>query len=380
MRLNTDIFIKKAKEIHGDKYDYSKVNYINSKTKVCIICPVHGEFWVLPHSHLQGCGCHKCSVDERKITYQDFIKRAREKHGDKYDYSKVNFDKITDKICIICPIHGEFQQKACSHLLGYGCKKCANHIVHCKNSFSNEEVKEKLKEIYGDKYDYSKVNYINSKKKIKLICPIHGEIEVLAYKALNGYGCPECRKEESYKKLMTSNEDWITKAREVHHDRYDYSLTQYNGYYNKIKIICPIHGEFEQIAYDHIQGKGCPKCKLSKMEKEWMNYLTDNNIAYDYQYRPSFLKQGRSQLSLDFYLPEYNIAIECQGVQHFRYVKFFDRGHTNNLYKRDITKLELCKKNHIKLFYFTNLKEYNFFIGEKVYHSIDETMKDINNN
>ena len=125
MRLNTDIFIKKAKEVHGNKYDYSKVNYINSKTKVCIICPIHGEFWVLPHSHLQGCGCHKCSVDERKITYQDFIKRARKKHGDKYDYSRVNFDKITDKICIICPKHGEFWQIATDHLQGCGCPKCS---------------------------------------------------------------------------------------------------------------------------------------------------------------------------------------------------------------------------------------------------------------
>ena len=233
---------------------------------------------------------------------------------------------------------------------------------------------------YGNKYDYSKVKFNGTKKKITLICPIHGEVKVNAYLAFKGLGCPKCKKEETYRKMMLSNEEWIERAKKIHHERYDYSLTKYNGYYNKVKIICPIHGEFEQIAYDHIQGKGCPKCKLSKMEKEWIDYLSDNKIVYDYQYKPSFLKQGRSQLSLDFYLPDYNIAIECQGLQHFTYVKFFDKGHINSLYKRDTVKLELCKKNGIKLIYFTNLKEYNFFLGEKVYHTIDETMKFINNN
>lgn len=385
MKIDTELFIKRAREIQGDKYDYSKTVYINAKTKVCITCPIHGEFWVLPHSHLQGFKCRKCAIAKSKIKYEDFIKRAREIHGDKYDYSKVkeefsHIKNIRSKITIICPIHGEFKQSIFGHLNGYGCNECGVEAAASKITLTQEEAINRLMNKYGNKYDYSKVKFSGTKKKITLICPIHGEVKVNAYLAFKGLGCPKCKKEETYRKMMLSNEEWIERAKKIHHERYDYSLTKYNGYYNKVKIICPIHGEFEQIAYDHIQGKGCPKCKLSKMEKEWIDYLSDNKIVYDYQYKPSFLKQGRSQLSLDFYLPDYNIAIECQGLQHFTYVKFFDKGHINSLYKRDTVKLELCKKNGIKLIYFTNLKEYNFFLGEKVYHTIDETMKFINNN
>lgn len=384
MKLNTELFIKRAKIIHGDFFDYSKTKYINSKTKVCIICPIHGEFWVLPHSHLQGVKCKKCMIDKNKIKYEDFIERAIKLHGNKYDYSKAKEEfpfikNIRSKITIICPIHGEFKQSIFGHLNGYGCNKCGCETTASKTSLTQEEAINRLIDIYGNKYDYSKVNFINTKKKIILICPIHGEVEVNAYLAFKGCGCPKCNKEASYKKMMITNEKWIERAKKIHNGRYDYSLTEYNGYYSKVKIICPIHGEFEQTAYDHLQGKGCPKCKLSKMEKEWMDYLEDNNINYVSQYTPNFLRNGRSQLSIDIYLADYNIGIECQGIQHFKYIKFFDRDKTNSLAKRDKIKKQSCENNNLKLFYFSNLTEYDSFLGETVYHTIGELMNVINN-
>ena len=105
-------FIKEATEKHGDKYDYSNVNYVNNRTKVCIICQEHGEFWQTPSKHLIGRGCHKCKGDKNRemetLTTEIFIKKSREKHGDKYDYSKVDYVNGRTKVCIICPEHGEF--------------------------------------------------------------------------------------------------------------------------------------------------------------------------------------------------------------------------------------------------------------------------------
>lgn len=116
-------FISKAREVHGDKYDYSKVEYKGNKNKVCIICPEHGEFWQLPSSHLKGAGCPNCSGN-KKYTTKEFIEKARKIHGDKYDYSKVEYVNSETKVCIICPEHGEFWQKPARHLMGQGCPNC----------------------------------------------------------------------------------------------------------------------------------------------------------------------------------------------------------------------------------------------------------------
>ena len=122
-KLSTEEWIQKAKKVHGDKYDYSKVKYYNAHTKVCIICPIHGEFWQTPASHLMGNACPKCG-GKTKLNTDKFIHRAKEIHGDKYDYSKVEYINATTKVCIICPIHGEFWQTPAKHLSGKGCKKC----------------------------------------------------------------------------------------------------------------------------------------------------------------------------------------------------------------------------------------------------------------
>ena len=129
MVSKNNIFIEKARQIHNDKYDYSKVNYVNSRTKVCIICPEHGEFWQTPHNHLKGYGCAECGKEKShlpKITTEDFIAKSKEIHGNKYDYSKVCYKTSDTKVCIICAEHGEFWQTPSNHMNGSGCPKCAN--------------------------------------------------------------------------------------------------------------------------------------------------------------------------------------------------------------------------------------------------------------
>ena len=376
----TEIFIEKARKIHGDKYDYSKVNYINNHTKVCIVCPEHGEFWQSPHGHLRGRGCPKCGANKgcksRTCTTEIFIEKARKIHGDKYDYSKVNYINNCTKVCIICPEHGEFWQTPGSHTnIGNGCPLCGNKNSSEKRLKSINIFIKQAKEIHGDKYDYSKVEYSSNHEKVIIICPEHGEFLQSPYKHLQGHGCPKCAK--SGVKLTT--EDFLKKAKEVHGDKYDYSKVEYINNNTNVCIICPEHGEFWQTPRSHLAGNGCSKCNASKMELEIKSFLEDNNIKYIPQHSFDWLKY-KSPLKLDFYLPEYNIAIECQGEQHFCPIDFFGGEQRYELtVKRDIAKLNLCKEHNINILYFANEnvsvpKKWEHY---KVIKSLDKLLKKI---
>lgn len=210
--LTTQIFIERAKKIHGDKYNYSKVNYINITTKVCIICSKHGEFWQTPHAHLSGQGCPICA-GIKKHTTEEFIELARKVHGDKYDYSKVNYINNKTPICIFCTKHGEFWQAPESHLQGKGCIKCAGI-----ENLTTEDFIEKARKIHGDKYNYSKVNYVNNHTKVCIICPEHGEFWQKPNAHLNGNGCPKCCGRNK------TTEEFIKEAKNKYGDKYDLSL------------------------------------------------------------------------------------------------------------------------------------------------------------
>ena len=254
-KKTTEQFVEEARKIHGDKYDYSKVNYENALTKVCIICPKHGEFWQKPNDHLNGHGCCFCSGVANKTTEQ-FIEEARKVHGDKYDYSKVNYINSGTKVCIICPKHGKFLQTPNSHLNGMqGCAKCAKENVGISKRIGIEQFIERARKVHGDKYDYSKVNYVNGHEKVCIICPEHGEFWQAPSRHLYGQGCPVCA---DCVKLTT--ESFIERARKIHGDRYDYSKVDYVNNHEKVCIICKEHGEFWQTPAGHLKGCGCSAC------------------------------------------------------------------------------------------------------------------------
>ena len=370
-KLNNESFIEKARKVHGDKYDYSKVKYINANTKVCIVCPIHGEFWQRPNSHLNGCGCKTCgtnkSASNRTLQTEEFIERAKQVHGDKYDYSKVEYKNAKTKVCIICPKHGEFWQMPYSHLNKRGCKKCKyENFAKSKNMGINEFLK-RAKEIHGERYDYSKSNYSGCEKKICIVCPIHGEFWQTPNNHLHGHGCLECAKIERANKKRKDTNEFIERAREVHGDRYDYSKTVYKGALNPITIICKKHGEFIQRPNDHLNGHGCPNCVNSILEENVRVELRKNNIEFNEYHKFEWLinEDTNYPYSIDFYLPKQNIGIECQGVQHFKAIKFFG-GEMNlrNTIKRDVDKKILCDKHGIKVIYFLD-KKYNKFLSEK---------------
>ena len=190
-RLTIEEFINKSKKVHGNKYDYSKVEYKNASTKVCIICPEHGEFMQIPMAHINGEGCPKCAG--KMLKTEDIIKKFKQVHGDKYDYSKVQYKRMDEKVCIICPEHGEFWQTPSKHILrNQGCPKCAKTLNGKLSRLTREEFIKKAKEIHGDSYIYTDVNYVTSQEKVKIICKKHGEFWQRPYDHLNGHGCPHC--------------------------------------------------------------------------------------------------------------------------------------------------------------------------------------------
>lgn len=254
-RMTTEKFIEKAKSLYGDKYDYSKTVFVTCKEKVCIICPEHGEVFVDSNRFLNGYGCPKCSKFSKNRTVEDFIEKARKIHGDKYDYSKVEYVDSKTPVCIICPEHGPFWQRPNAHLRGNNCPQCVGGIKSSTNDFIT-----KAKQIHGDKYDYSKVEYVNNHTPICIICPEHGPFWQKPAHHLRGHECPKCVGGVPY-----SKKDFIEKANEIHNWKYDYSIVNYVNAQTKVTIICPEHGPFEQTPNSHINGNGCPVCGRLKI-------------------------------------------------------------------------------------------------------------------
>ena len=275
----------------------------------------------------------------KRLTLEEFIEKARNIHGDKYDYSLVDYKNSTTKVKIICPIHGVFEQKPNIHLDGSGCIKCGGNIKLTTNEFI-----QKSRNIHGDKYNYDITIYNGHENKVKIICPIHGIFEQKANNHLYGADCFKCK--GSKKK---TSEDFILEANKIHNNKYDYSLVDYKNNKIKIKIICPTHGVFEQVPISHLRNIGCPFCNESKGELKINNFLLKNNILYNREktFDGCIFK---NKMKYDFYLIEYNICIEYDGVQHFKSRKHF--GGEKMLLEtqyRDKIKNEYCKNNNIRL-------------------------------
>jgi hypothetical protein len=260
--MNTERFIKRARLVHGDKYDYSLVVCNNSFDKVKIICPVHGEFEQSPDNHLYNKGCSQCALDNSRLTTDEFINKAREIHGDKFDYSKVNYVKSDELVTIICSKHGDFLQTPNAHLRGNGCKYCTK--------LNTEDFIERSKLKHGDKFDYSKVDYV---------------------------GC-------------------------------DY----------KVIIICPKHGEFRQIAWNHMLGQGCPRCNISRPQQEVADYIGDSSLCYN----------DRSVISpyeIDLYVGGRRLGFEVNGLFWHSY-NYVESAVERNKHK---FKQDLCDSVGVRL-------------------------------
>lgn len=201
----------------------------------------------------------------KKLTTEEFISRAKEIHGDKYDYSKSIYVAAKVKVIINCHIHGDFEQIPDGHLSGRGCRKCASIKQAESQKMSTREFISRATKIHNGKYDYSKSLLTGTKSKVEITCPEHGDFFQKAECHLAGYGCEKCAIDKRILALTMSTEQYIEKAFAVHGGVYDYSLVDYSRTHNKIKIICKTHGEFSQRASQHLLGAGCPSCKLDTL-------------------------------------------------------------------------------------------------------------------
>lgn len=266
MNDKTKIFIQKAKTVHGELYDYKKVIYTKAIDKITIICAEHGEYSQAASEHLKGRGCSSCGY--QRVSTADFISKSKEIHGDRYDYSKSHFVKSILKTTVTCKLHGDFQISPNNHQRGKGCVTCSKiKRKNTVTTFARNQFKEKAMAIHGDMIDFSKVKYVTAKTKTIFICPAHGEWEAIPDNILSGKGCPNCRAqkiiEANHEKSLLAAKTFVARASKIHQDKYDYSKSEYRGSHVHVEIMCPDHGVFWQSPGNHLsQGNGCPDCSI----------------------------------------------------------------------------------------------------------------------
>lgn len=383
----TSDFIQKAEQVHGVKYGYFKVNYINNSVYVTITCHKHGDFEQTPANHLQGNGCPSCWKDRRRnvktYPFEKFLELSKIKHGDKYNYLLNEYKNTSTMLNITCKKHGVFKQRAGGHLQGRGCPKCGIEASKLERTDTKEEFVAKARLVHGNKYDYNKVIYVNRHKNTTITCPIHGDFEQTPGNHLAGKGCTECGIDIRAKKKILGLKKFIEKSNKIHKGKYNYSKTVYINNSTKVIITCPIHGDFEQLPAVHLTGCGCSVCsgvvrydlesfieKCTYVHGSKYNY---SKVAYsnhgskviivchkhgDFEQTPGSHLSGsgcpkcKSSLGeqfimrileendipyiheylipgsttrhrYDFYLPQHNLLIEFHGIQHYKPIDFF---------------------------------------------------------
>lgn len=362
-RYTNEEIISRCKKVHGDKnYDYSKVNYVNSKTKMTFICPEHGEFEQRFNDFLNAkYPCPYCSG--KIMNNKAFLLKAKKIHRDKYDYSKIGEIKSSkNKIIIICPEHGEFIQEVNSHLQGRGCPICAG------KKFSLKDYIKKANKIWNNKYDYSKVVWKGVNEKVCIICPEHGEFWQLPNNHLKGEcGCLQCRGKNSDFKYINGLDDFLELANKKFPDsNFDYSKIEWKGSREKICIVCPKHGDFWVLPYQFLQNKkGCPLCGIectqSKGELEIQKVLDKYNFQYKREFciLNDFFTKEDIKPRVDFILKYNNklYIIEFNGQQHYIPIDVFGgKLQFEKQVKRDQLLRDFCKLHSDKL----NLLEIKF--------------------
>lgn len=278
-KLTNIDFINNAYVKHLTKYDYSKVEYKNAISKVCIICPNHGEFYQIPRNHIKGQGCPKCYGKNK--TNDDFIKIAISIHGDSYNYSKTQYNSRNSLSIFICPKHGEFNQTPKNHLEGKGCPKC------CGKNKTNEIVITEFKLIHNNLYDYSKINYKKANTKVRIICKKHGIFTQTPTCHLRGQGCPNCKMSKGEKAIIRTLLDKNIKFNPQHKftDCKNKLSLPFDFYLPELNTCIEFHGIQHYKPVKHfggykkfIQTKNNDAIKKHYCEKNKIKLLIYNNI------------------------------------------------------------------------------------------------------
>lgn len=384
-RLDQNSFLEKAIQVHGDRYKYEHVVYKNLITPVSITCKVHGDFPQKPANHIylqQGCpDCYdEVRNQNKRLGTEEFIRRATEKFGDKFDYSKVSIETLQDEIEIGCPVHGPIMTTPFNHLNSItGCHQCGlDKKARDKIEKVAEEIKQKLYDRFGDIFDLTEITYTGYNCHVIVTCKSCGRpSEYNISSLLRSEGCLYCLG------LRKDTEMFIEQAKEIHGDLYDYSKTVFVSNSQSVIVTCKKHGDFKVNAGAHIfSANGCSKCHYSHGELKIALWLNELGIKFEKEKTFPWLKY-KAKMRLDFYLPEYNVAIECQGIQHFGIeFKGFNAVNDNMslIRKRDITKYNLCKEHGVRILYFCFAGNHNSLTEnyiDKVLHTKQELIDSI---
>ena len=328
-RWDTTRFIHESKKIHGEKYDYSLVNFINMNTHVFLL--LEGNVYKqTPYKHLMG---REIERGIKLKNTEEFIKDAKRVWGDKYDYSLVNYTGCFNPIKII--YDGQvYSQKPSQHLLGM---KCERDTIKNQEDFIRKAI-----ERHGNKYDYSLLEYKGIENKIKIV--FDGQVYEQKAGAHLYAGLVERRINKKTTDLF------IQESNNVHDFKFDYSKVNYINNNTKVCIICNIHGEFYQRPNSHLQGSGCIYCMESNGEKKISKFLNEYKITYSREHKFKDCKGKRYRLPFDFYIPSMRTCIEFDGIQHFRPVQHFGGLPAyESLKLNDKLKNDYCEDNYINL-------------------------------
>jgi hypothetical protein len=227
----------------------------------------------------------------KRKTTQEFKTQAERVHDNKYDYSKTEYTNAQSKVVITCPAHGEFDQLPGNHLKGQGCPKCAVEKLESGYTRTTEEFIIKASNVHNNFYSYDKVDYSNTKSKVTITCPEHGDFEQKPNGHLSGQGCPKCKTKKGAESCKSSTKEFIEKANVVHKDYYNYSKVDYVNDSTKVTITCPVHGDFLQVPNNHLAGHGCVKCAISKRKEQgtlgtgwsYTSWETQGKISKDFE-------------------------------------------------------------------------------------------------
>lgn len=245
MALNTEEFIRRAKLVHGDEFDYSKSKYTLNSSKIDIRCRVHGKFSPIASDHLRGTGCKKCHDDSMKDTAEKFVEKARSVHGNKYDYSNLSYKSSRNRVSVICSVHGKFSITASVHLSGRGCARC-------ESQFNTDSFVAKAVKVHGKLYDYSESMYLGATEKITIRCSTHGKFSQTVSNHLQGAKCPKCSSVRGHSKIAIR---WIEeeaksrRMRNVMHAgnggefRLPGTKIRVDGYHPSTKTVFEFHGD-----------------------------------------------------------------------------------------------------------------------------------------
>jgi uncharacterized protein with PIN domain len=332
IRLNNEDFIKRAKLIHNKKYDYSKVIYVNRVEHVDIICPIHGTFKKKPTHHLRGQGCPRCSVERTANSQRKTLSQFVEE-SNKTHNNKYDYSKVNY-------INNRTKVQIICPLHGEFEQLPGNHLKGkgCKYCAPNKPMDTKIfidksKILFGDYYTYEKVLYVKSSEKVKITCQKHGDFDITPNNHLiKRQGCPRCNR-------VIDTTSFIEKSKKRFNKKFTYENTEYISMKNNCTINCEIHGDINVTPLYHLNSQfGCKKCSNSNSvsETELSDFLNENDVTHKIKDRE--ILEGKE---LDIYIPKYNLAIELNGL-YWHSSEFLDKNYHMN-------KTEKCLSKNINL-------------------------------